>query len=169
MANDKWQINTKSESVESRLALPYVTTPMPKLQYKLGRFFRKDQGVAEETKRVYDLEERTARFGESVILFAQSFEKNEINKVLMSQIVRSATSIGANYMEADGAESKKDFQYKISLCKKEAKETRHWLRMIATANPNKQDRCRVLGQEAQELTLIFSSILLTSKKRSNRV
>lgn len=114
--------------------------------------------------KVYDLEERTAQFGESVIMFAKELEKSGINNVLISQLVRSGTSIGANYMEADGAESKKDFQHKIALCKKEAKETKHWVRMAATANPNRADQCRALFQEAQELTLIFSSIILTSKK-----
>ena len=67
-------------------------------------------------------------------------------------------------MEADGAESKKDFQHKISICKKESKETRHWLRMIAKANPNRKDQCKKLWKEAQELTLIFSSILRPKKK-----
>jgi len=68
-------------------------------------------------------------------------------------------------MEADGAESKKDFQHKIALCKKESKETKHWLRMIAKANPHKKTECQRLFQEAQELTLIFSSILLSKKKK----
>jgi len=67
-------------------------------------------------------------------------------------------------MEADGAESKKDFQHKISICKKESKETKHWLRMIAKANPNRKDQCKKLWKEAQELTLIFSSILQPKKK-----
>jgi len=67
-------------------------------------------------------------------------------------------------MEADGAESKKDFQHKISICKKESKETKHWLRMIAKANPNRKDQCKKLWEEAQELTLIFSSILRPKKK-----
>ncbi|MEK7542359.1 MAG: four helix bundle protein [Patescibacteria group bacterium] len=110
-------------------------------------------------KPVYDLEERTATFGEEVIGFAKNLPNTAINKSLVSQIVRSATSIGANYMEADGAESKKDFKHKIALCKKESKETRHWLRMIAKANPDKAHECRKLWQEVQELTLIFSSIL----------
>lgn len=114
----------------------------------------------------YDLEDRTARFGEDIIEFAKSLERNDINRLLGNQIVRSATSIGANYMEADGAESRKDFHHKIALCKKEAKETKHWLRMIEKANPQKGIDCRRLWVEAQELTLIFSSILL-SKIRSN--
>ena len=66
-------------------------------------------------------------------------------------------------MEADGAESKKDFRHKIALCKKEAKETKHWLRMLAKANPDKKDECRTIWNEAQELTLIFSAILLPRK------
>jgi len=63
---------------------------------------------------------------------------NPINNPLITQLVKAGTSIGANYMEADGAESKKDFRHKISLCKKESKETKHRLRMIAKANPSKR-------------------------------
>ena len=113
--------------------------------------------------RKYDLEERTAQFGEAVIEFVKMLPKSPINNPLISQIVRAGTSVGANYMEADGAESKKDFQHKISLCKKECKETKHWLRMIAKANQNKRNDCQKLWREAQELTLIFSSILLSKK------
>jgi len=112
----------------------------------------------------YDLEERTALFGEAVIEFARSLPKDVINLELVKQIVRSGTSIGANYMEADGAESKKDFRHKIAICKKEGKETKHWLRMIVKANPERKEQCRVLWQEAQELTLIFSSILSSSRR-----
>jgi four helix bundle protein len=111
-------------------------------------------------KKKYDLEERTARFGEAIIELVKTFPQDSINSPLISQIVRAATSIGANYMEADGAESKKDFQHKISICKKEAKETKHWLRMIAKANPGRRDECQKLLKEAQEFSLIFSSILL---------
>jgi len=114
-------------------------------------------------KNRYDLEERTARFGEAVIVLAKTLRQDPINSALISQIVRAATSVGANYMEADGAESKKDFQHKISICKKEAKETKHWLRMIATANPGRQADCQALSNEAHELALIFSSILLARK------
>ena len=66
-------------------------------------------------------------------------------------------------MEADGAESRKDFRHKIAICKKESKETKHWLRMIANANPGIRDECLQLSQEARELSLIFSSILLSKK------
>jgi len=93
-------------------------------------------------KAKYDLEERTALFGEIIIDFAKGLSKDSINSPLVSQLIRSATSIGANYMEADCAESKKDFCHKLGICKKEAKETTHWLRMIARANPETKGRCR---------------------------
>jgi len=114
--------------------------------------------------QIYDLEERTAKFGEDIIEFAKTVKRDEINSPLIIQLVKSSTSIGANYMEADGADSKKDFRHKITLCKKESKETKHWLRMIQNANSHKAVECRKLWQEAQELTLIFSSILLAKKK-----
>ena len=116
------------------------------------------------SQKVYDLEERTGLFGENIIDFAKTLPHDRINNELVKQFVRSATSIGANYMEADGAESKKDFRHKIALCKKEAKETKHWIRMIARTNPNRKEECRKLWQEAQELTLIFASILKPATK-----
>ena len=111
----------------------------------------------------YDLEERTANFGEKIIEFVKTLERNEINHSLIGQLVRAGTSIGANYMEADGAESKKDFHHKIAICKKESKEAKHWLRMIRKANPSKAVECNKLWQEGHELTLIFSSIYLSKK------
>lgn len=107
----------------------------------------------------FDLEERTACFGETIIDFAKSLPKNAVTLPLINQLVRAGTSVGANYMEADAASTKKDFRYKISICRKEAKETRHWLRMIARAVPEKKEEARKLWKEAQELVFIFSSIL----------
>jgi len=115
-------------------------------------------------KKKFDLEERTAKFGEEIIEFAKSLPRDVVNKPLISQLVRAGTSIGANYMEADGAESRKDFNHKISTCKKESKETKHWLRMVAKANPDRKNECRKFWQEAHELSLIFSSILRSKKK-----
>jgi four helix bundle protein len=114
----------------------------------------------------FDLEERTGVFGEDVIGFVKTLPIDVVNNELVKQIVRSGTSIGANYMEADGAESKKDFRHKIALCKKEAKETKHWIRMIAKANPEIKEECKRLWKEAQELTLIFSSILLSPREKT---
>ncbi|MEW6407551.1 MAG: four helix bundle protein [Patescibacteria group bacterium] len=106
----------------------------------------------------FDLEERMAKFGENIIELAKSLPKDSINNPLINQLVRSATSIGANYMEANGAESKKDFLHKVHICKKESKETMHWLRMLAKANKNIIAQCRDLWQEAKEFTLIFAKI-----------
>jgi four helix bundle protein len=115
-------------------------------------------------KKGYDLEERTALLGEGIIDFAKTLPHDRISDVLVKQFIRSGTSIGANYMEADGAESKKEFRHKIALCKKEAKETKHWIRMIAKANTDRKKECKQIWKEAQELTLIFSAILNTSRK-----
>ena len=110
-------------------------------------------------RKQYNLEERTAKFGKNIIAFVKTIPQNTINRSLINQIVRSGTSIGANYMEADASESKKDFRHKISICRKESKETKHWLRMIVKANPEKASQSQILWKEAQELTLIFSAIL----------
>jgi four helix bundle protein len=122
-----------------------------------------NKAQSSNNKKKYDLEERTAQFGEAIIEPAKTLPKDPINSPLISQIVRAGTSIGANYMEADGTESKKDCHYRISICKRESKETRHWPRMIAKANPGRRNECQNLLREAQELSLIFSSILLPKK------
>ncbi|OGZ00867.1 MAG: four helix bundle protein [Candidatus Liptonbacteria bacterium RIFCSPLOWO2_01_FULL_53_13] len=110
------------------------------------------------TQRVYDLEERTRKFGENVIIFAKKVPRNIITAPILSQLIKSGTSVGANYCEADDAESKKDFKHKIGICKKEARETKHWLRMIVTAEPTFKDEAGILWQEATELNLIFNAI-----------
>lgn len=79
--------------------------------------------------------------------------------------MRSSTSIGANYMEADGAESGKDFRHKIGICKKEAKETMHWLKMIAVAEPSRRKDIEPRWKEANELALIFSAIIRSKYKK----
>ncbi|MFA6407075.1 MAG: four helix bundle protein [Candidatus Paceibacterota bacterium] len=109
----------------------------------------------------FDLEERTALFGEEVIRFCKLLSQDLISRPLILQLLRSATSIGANYMEANGASSPKDFKNKIFICKKEAQETKHWLRMLKTANPLKEKEIAVLWKEAQEFTLIFNKIVIT--------
>ena len=108
--------------------------------------------------KIYDLEERTAKFGVKIIRFCKLVTISIITKPIINQLIRSSTSIGANYMEANGADSKKDFKSKISICKKEAKETMHWLRMIAEADPKLINESRLLWKEAHELSLIFGAI-----------
>ena len=112
----------------------------------------------------YDLEERTAIFSEAVIDLCRKVNQDVVSKPIISQLVRAATSIGANYYEANGASSKKDFLNKIFICKKEARETKYWLRMLVKAQSDLREVCLKLWKEAQELTLIFSKITITTKK-----
>jgi len=108
--------------------------------------------------KTYDLEERTALFAECVVDLCKSVSKNTVTTPLISQLVRSGTSIGANYCEANGASSKKDFKNKIFICKKEAKETKYWLRILSKSDEKTTEKCRELWKEAQELTHIFTTI-----------
>jgi len=106
----------------------------------------------------YDLEERTALFGEAVIAFAKRVPQNVVSVPLIRQLVRCGTSVGANYCEADDAVSKKEFRKNIGTCKKESRETKHFIRMIAAAEPTMKESARPLWQEAKELHLIFAKI-----------
>lgn len=117
---------------------------------------------------IYDLEERTGKFGEEIIDFCKRIPKNDITIPIVRQLVRAGTSIGANYCEADCAESKKDFEHKMGICKKESKETKHWLRMTAKAAPEMAAECRTLWREANELNLIISSIIIKSKGNNGK-
>ncbi|HUC95050.1 MAG TPA: four helix bundle protein [Candidatus Saccharimonadales bacterium] len=108
--------------------------------------------------KTYDLEERTAKFGESIIDLLRKLPKDEITRPLITQLIRCSTSVGANYCEADDAESKMDFKHKIGICKKEARESKHFLRMMARAEPDYRDEIITQWKEAKELNLIFNSI-----------
>lgn len=109
-------------------------------------------------KSKYDLEERTAIFAERIIKLCKKCPKNIVTIPIISQLIRASTSIGANYCEANGASSKKDFKNKIFTCKKEARETKYWLRLLTKAEESVKSDCRILWQEAQEFNLIFSKI-----------
>ena len=109
-------------------------------------------------KHPFDLEERTARFGEAIVRFSKKIPRGPTNNRLIDQLVGCGTSVGANYCEADERVSKKDFRNVIGRCVKEAKETKHFLRMIAAAEPALAHEARTLFREAKELHLIFASI-----------
>lgn len=107
----------------------------------------------------YNLEERTAKFGEEIIKFCKNLRQDSINKSIINQIIRSATSIGANYCEANAANSKKDFKNKIYICKKEAQETKHWIRMMAQCESSRKEDLTKFWKECHELVLIFGKIV----------
>src|SRR3989339_1315811 len=106
----------------------------------------------------YNLEERTAIFSESIIILCKKCPKDIITIPVINQLIRAGTSIGANYCEANGASSRKDFKNKIFICKKESKETKYWLRILARSVKELTGECRVLWSEAQEFTMMFSKI-----------
>ena len=114
--------------------------------------------AGEGRQRVFDLEDRTARFGEAVLRFAKKIPQNPVNNRLIDQLVGAGTSIGANYCEADDGVTKKDFLVRIGTCKKEARETKFFLRMVATAEEGLTSEARELWKEARELHLIFCTI-----------
>jgi len=111
----------------------------------------------------FDLEERTAKFSEELIELCKKIPKNSVTIPILDQLIRCGTSIGANYVEASGASSKKDFKNKIFICVKESKETKYWLRLLAKADQNFKENCRKFWKEAHEFTLIFSKITRSTK------
>jgi four helix bundle protein len=104
------------------------------------------------------LGERTSQFGEAIIRFAKKIPASAVNERLISQLVGAATSIGANYCEADDSVSGREFKVKIGTCRKESKETMFFLRMIASSEPTLATEARILWREAKELNLIFGAI-----------
>ncbi|MBU1289717.1 four helix bundle protein [Patescibacteria group bacterium] len=112
----------------------------------------------------YDLEDRTKNFSKNIIILLREIRKDEINRNLISQLIRSATSIGANYCEANNASSNKDFKNKIFICRKEIQETKYWIEIMAQSNPEEKDKLRKLWLEAHEFALIFNKISSTMKQ-----
>jgi four helix bundle protein len=114
-------------------------------------------------EKVYDLEERTNNFGIDIITLCKNTRINILTEPVIKQLIRSGTSVGANYLEANGASSKKDFCNKIYICKKEAQETRHWLRMLKVASEQNHEQIDKLIDEAKQLSMIFHKIASNTK------
>ena len=126
----------------------------------------KNQITEYRTNKKFDLEERTAKFAESTIDLLKKLSDNSINKRMIEQLIGSGGSLGANYCEANEAESRSDFIHKLGICKKETKETKHWIRLLAHANPDYKEEFRILWREAEEFLLIFSAIIRKTKINS---
>src|SRR6266542_1975520 len=155
--NDQFQM-TKAQR-KPKVEVPILTGGFwdEETKFSEALLLRDGNGQIAKPPR-YDLEERTARFGEAIIRFAKKIPQNPVNNRLIDQLVGSGTSVGANYCEADDGVSRKDFKNKIGTCRKEAKETKFFLRMVATAEESLRAEARELWQEAKELHLIFCSI-----------
>ncbi|MBI4713125.1 MAG: four helix bundle protein [Planctomycetes bacterium] len=113
----------------------------------------------DQNHKPYDLEPRTLEFAKAVVRFCKRLSKNTINNEHISQVIRSSGSVGANYREANEALTKKDFVYRIKICRKEAKETHFWLELMLEANPDFKAEISGLMNEAIELKKIFSAII----------
>src|SRR3989338_3793616 len=112
----------------------------------------------------FDLEKRTTEFGKEIIRFCKMIPVTTVSRPLISQLVRSGTSVGANYMEANNASSRKDFRNKIYICKKEIQETKYWLQMIEEVEYD-QKQHQHLWQETDELNRIFQRIITSTNKK----
>jgi four helix bundle protein len=121
-----------------------------------------------DKNKEYDLEERTAKFAEDIIEFVKIIKKDDISRNIITQLARAATSIGANYCEANASSSKKDFRNKIYICKKEANETKYWLRILAKYQPELKEKIRIFWKEAHEFHLIFQKITNTLNKKTSK-
>lgn len=106
----------------------------------------------------YDLEERTTKLGRDVLIFLKTCRINILNENVIRQLLRSVTSIGANYREANAASSKKDFRNKIHIARKETNETKHWLELLAEVESEHKEYLRLFWKETHELAKIFNKI-----------
>ena len=116
-----------------------------------------------QNSKQYDLEERTLRFAKEVIQFVKAIPRTLANIEVAKQVIRSSGSIGANYIEANEALSRKDFVMRIKICRKEAKESAYWLKLIEVKNEDDERKRELLIDESTQLMKIFSSILEKSK------
>jgi len=114
-----------------------------------------------------NLEERTFNFAVEVVKFLKNIKYSKENEVIKYQLVKSATSIGANYEEAQGAYSRDDFKYRIGIYFREAKESNYWIRIIKAADISKSEALEHLIKESDELKKIFSSIMKKVHKRND--
>ena len=119
--------------------------------------------MKEEKTKTYDLEDRTLAFAKNIRKFARSFPKDFVAYEDIKQVIRSSGSVGANYIEANNALSKKDFQMRVKIYKKEAKESRYWLQLLETVSDSTEQQRIELEKESEELTYIFAAILRNSQ------
>ena len=110
-------------------------------------------------ERRYDLKDRTKKFGLAIIYFCKLIPQDLISKPVISQLIRSGTSVGANYFEADNAESRKDYRHKVAIARKEAQETIYWLELVTEMFPSIKLKSEAVLKESIEINLILSSIL----------
>ncbi|HUQ85459.1 MAG TPA: four helix bundle protein [Candidatus Limnocylindrales bacterium] len=119
----------------------------------------------ENNQKIKDIHERIYQFVIRVLNLVKKLPRTPENIILITQITKSATSMGANDQEADGTDSRKDFIAKYAIVRKEGKETSYWLRIISDTNPTFKLRMKDLMQEGKEIVMIVSTIILNSKRK----
>ncbi len=153
--NSKSEIRNPKSEINSKFQAPST-------KYQI--IFKHQIPMTETTRNKYDLEERTYQFAKKVALFCKKLSRTISNIEYVRQVIRSSGSVGANYIEANESFSKKDFRMRIKICRKEAKESVHWLRLIIETDEEKfKKEGEELLKEAIELKKIFSSIIEKSK------
>lgn len=150
--NDEFRMT--NGTIESFQGCPVEELAFWEFDVPAGEMMLNDEPPAQ----VYDLEERTSRFGEQIVLFAKKIPWNPVNNRLIDQLVGAGTSVGANYCEADDGISRADFKHRIGISRKESRETKFFLRMVATAEPKLKSESREIWREAHSLHRIFSRI-----------
>lgn len=148
MTDDELNVGEQDECSAKELAFWDIASKEP-------HAFRVEEEAAPQ---IYDLEERTARLGEQIILFSKKIPWSPVNNRLIDQLVGAGTSVGANHCEADDGVSRADFKHRIGICRKEARETKFFLRVVSTAEPDLKPEARELWLEAHSLHRIFSRI-----------
>ena len=157
MSNDETHSRLLSEAAEEAFWAEGANEPLAMRETSPG------------VPKVYDLEERTALFGEAIVRFGLTIPRGPVTNRLIDQLVGAGTSVGANYCEADDAYSRNEFRKNIGICKKEARETKFQLRMVVTAVPQLKPEARKVWQEAKELHLIFAAILRRTPRQEGRM
>jgi four helix bundle protein len=115
----------------------------------------------------FDIKKRTFQFALETLLLCKQIQETEREYILTKQLIRSATSVGANIRESRNAQSKKDFIHKISIAQKECDETSYWIELLLASTTNYESKLKPLHQESEELLLILSSMIIKSKANLN--
>jgi len=150
-------IQKRFKSRGSKLEAEPAVFSYPEL-LPLPSFLHEEGNGTDNARHVFDLEERTAKFGEAIARFSKKIPRGPTTNRLVDQLVGCGSSVGANYREANEGFSKKDFWFSISRCVKEAKETKYFLRLIAASEAPLVEEARELYREGHELHMIFASI-----------
>ena len=136
---------------------------MEKTMSKRWGRFEAPEGWARDVP--YDIRERTFQSAVRVIQAVRHLPDDAATRVVTYQLVKAATSVGANVEEADGAESKRDFVHKMSIARKETRESRYWIRIVR-ASIEDDEEWAALQQESEEIARILSTIINSARKRA---